>query len=406
MRALFFLTIFLAMAAGDVAWWRWADARLKRLAGARFWRALTAIFAGLMLFYLVAVLIFPESTRRSRGPVPLPVHAAAFIWHLLVLPVWLIGLLLAWMSRRTVGAIVRVKPSRPEDGPAPQTNELAPASGPWLSRREALGAAAVSLPPLLMGGATAAAIGQLGDVRVRRFDLSFPQLPPALDGMTIAQVSDLHVGKFTRDGSLRKLADQVNALRCDFVAVTGDLIDLALADLPRALEMIRRLDPRRGLFVCEGNHDLIENPAAFERRMRESGLPFLRESQQAVRFRGEAVQFLGIRWAHADTELAASVARVRPLVDPGAFPILLAHHPHAFDAASAAGFPLTLSGHTHGGQIMLNQRVGFGPAMYRYWSGLYRKRAGSLIVSNGAGNWFPLRIKAPADIVHLTLHRG
>jgi hypothetical protein len=276
---------------------------------------------------------------------------------------------------------------------------------PRPSRREALGAAAVALPPLLMAGTTAAAIGQLGQVRVRRFQLTISQLPPALDGMTIAQVSDIHVGKFTRDGSLRKLADQVNALRCDFIAVTGDLIDLALADLPRSLAMIRQLDPRHGLVICEGNHDLIEDPIGFESQMKTSGLPFLLESERAIQFRGEAVQFLGIRWAHADNELAQSVARVRPQVRQGAFPILLAHHPHAFDAAASAGFPLILSGHTHGGQIMLNERLGFGPAMFRYWSGLYRKNRSLLIVSNGAGNWFPLRVNAPADIVHLTLRR-
>jgi uncharacterized protein len=405
MRALFFLTIFTAMAAGDVAWWRWADARLRRLPGQRVWRAALAIFTGLLLFYLVAVLIFPAATRQSRGPIPLPVHAAAFVWHMIVLPVWLIGVLLGSVSRRAVGAMIGRRGIRPEDGPALAAGEGTSAPS-RVSRRDVLGAAAVSLPPLFMGGATAAAIGQLGDVRVRRFDLSFPQLPPALDGTTIAQVSDLHVGKFTRDGSLRKLADQVNALKCDFVAVTGDLIDLALADLPRALEMVRRLDPRSGLFICEGNHDLIEDPVAFERRMAGSGLPFLLEGEETVRFRGESVQFLGIRWAHADPQLSKSVARVRPLVDPAAFPILLAHHPHAFDDAAAAGFPLTLSGHTHGGQIMLNERIGFGPAMYRYWSGLYRKGPNALIVSNGAGNWFPLRIKAPADIVHLTLHVG
>jgi hypothetical protein len=168
--------------------------------------------------------------------------------------------------------------------------------------------------------------------------------------------------------------------------------------------MIRRLDPRKGLFVCEGNHDLIEDRAAFERRMFASGLPFLLEGERTVAFRGESVQFLGIRWDHADAQLAASVGRVRPLVRAGAFPILLAHHPHAFDAAAAARFPLTLAGHTHGGQIMLDERLGFGPAMFRYWSGRYRKGASSLIVSNGAGNWFPLRINAPADIVRLTLH--
>jgi uncharacterized protein len=413
MRALVFLTIFITMAAGDVAWWRWADRRLRRVPRPRFWRASLALFTGLLLYYLVASLLFPRATRQSRGPVPLPVHAAAFVWHLLVLPAWFIGASLAGMSRRLIKAIVPPALPRSEGEPALSAGDrtVAPTvfpaggEGDRLSRRHALGAVAVALPPLLMGSATAAAIGQLGDVRVRRFDLGFPQLPPALDGMTIAQVSDLHVGKFTRDGSLRRLADQVNAMKCDFVAVTGDLIDLALADLPRALEMVQRLDPRQGLFICEGNHDLIEDPLAFERRMAASGLPFLLESQQTVRFRGESVQFLGIRWAHADAQLASSVAHVRPQVEPGAFPILLAHHPHAFDAAAAAGFPLTLSGHTHGGQIMLSEKLGFGPAMFRYWSGLYRKGPNALVVSNGAGNWFPLRIKAPADIVHLTLHR-
>jgi hypothetical protein len=99
-----------------------------------------------------------------------------------------------------------------------------------------------------------------------------------------------------------------------------------------------------------------------------------------------------------------SVTQVLSRRDPGAFPILLAHHPHAFDPAIDAGIPLTLSGHTHGGQLMLNERLGAGPIMFRYWSGLYQHGDSSLVVSNGAGNWFPLRINAPAEITHLTLH--
>jgi hypothetical protein len=397
MRALFFTSIFAAMAIGDLAWWRWADRRLKALPGRRVSRSALAVFSGFLLVYLVAALVFPGATRRSRGPVPLPVHAAAFLWHLLVLPVWLLSVLITSISRKSARIVTK---SRSRNVNSPEVESARP------SRREALGAAAVAIPPLLMGGATAVALGQLGDVRIRRVNLALRQLPPALDGLTIAHVSDLHVGKFTRDGSLVKLADQVNAMRCDFVAVTGDLIDLAMADLPRSLAMIRRLDPRHGLVICEGNHDLIEDPIAFESEMKKSGLSFLLEAERTITFRGEPVQFLGIRWAHSDAELAASVARVRPLTRPNAFPILLAHHPHAFDAAAAAGIPLTLSGHTHGGQIMLNERLGFGPAMFRYWSGLYQKGASSLIVSNGAGNWFPLRINAPADIVHLTLRRA
>jgi len=84
----------------------------------------------------------------------------------------------------------------------------------------------------------------------------------------------------------------------------------------------------------------------------------------------------------------------------------MAHHPHAFDAAADAGLPLTLSGHTHGGQLMLNEQLGFGPALFHYWSGLYTRGRSKLIVSNGVGNWFPLRVNAPAEIVHITLRQA
>jgi len=99
------------------------------------------------------------------------------------------------------------------------------------------------------------------------------------------------------------------------------------------------------------------------------------------------------------------VRRLMSQREPETFPILLAHHPHAFDAAAEASLPVTLSGHTHGGQLMLNEQRGFGPALFRYWSGLYSKGASKLIVSNGVGNWFPLRVRAPAELVHLTLVR-
>ncbi len=88
---------------------------------------------------------------------------------------------------------------------------------------------------------------------------------------------------------------------------------------------------------------------------------------------------------------------------PDAFPILLAHHPHAFDAAVKADLPLTLAGHTHDGQMMLNRQYGTGPVLFRYWSGLYTRGRSQMIVSNGVGNMFPVRINAPAEIVHITL---
>jgi predicted MPP superfamily phosphohydrolase len=248
---------------------------------------------------------------------------------------------------------------------------------------------------------------QLNHFRVRRFVLPIRNLPPDLNGMTIAQVSDMHVGRFTSGRVLREMVNVVNQLRADLVLLTGDLINDALSDLEHGIELVRSMDGV--VHLIEGNHDLIENGAEFERRVKASGIPFLLDESAVVSVRGLPIQLLGLSWTRArekrDEAIASAVWQLLRQRRPDAFPILLAHHPHAFDAAAEASMPLTLSGHTHGGQLMLNERCGFGPALFRYWSGLYTRDESKLIVSNGVGNWFPLRMRAPAEIVHLTLVR-
>lgn len=389
----FILCIFGAMMAGDVAWWRLADRRARGLRHARVWRSLLAAFCAFLLAYLASIVAIPTLARGSSSPVPRPVHAAVYLWHFLVLPPTLALLALGGGIRGTARRVKRT----------PKTESRPPQAPGTITRRKVLAAAAVAAPPLVMAAMTGIAVEQIGDLRVRRLRIPLATLPPELDGMTVAHVSDLHVGKFSRPDALRRMTDVVNGLRADFVAVTGDLIDMAIADLPQAVDIVRRIDPGHGMFICEGNHDLIENPGLFRQTMRRSGLGFLWNQQAVVNFRGSAVQFLGAPWEPA--LLNKYIPRFRSLLRPDAFPILLVHHPHGFDPAVETGLPLTLSGHTHGGQIMLNERVGFGPLMFRYWSGLYRKGDDALVVSNGTGNWFPLRINAPAEIIHLTLTR-
>jgi predicted MPP superfamily phosphohydrolase len=199
----------------------------------------------------------------------------------------------------------------------------------------------------------------------------------------------------------------VNEMRADLVLLTGDLINYALNALDEAVEHVRAIDPRSGLYLIEGNHDLIEDGVEFERRVKASGIPFLLDESAVVSVRGAPIQLLGLSWTRArqnrDQAIALAVKALLQQREPDAFPILLAHHPHAFDAAAEAGLPLTLSGHTHGGQIMVNEQLGFGPAIFKYWSGLYERGQSKLIVSNGVGNWFPLRTRAPAELVHITL---
>jgi hypothetical protein len=393
---MFYCIVCAIMFCADAFWWRNVDRRLRPLRGAWVWRSLLGSWMGAMMVYLILICLLPSLVRRQGTPIPVAAHAAVFLWHLFVLPV-LIAIEFCLVASRFAAKLVRKPVPAPVSLPAPRS--VAP------TRRQILGGMAMALPPLATGLLVSRAMRQIRAApRVRRLEIGMPQLPAHMDGMTIAHVSDTHVGKFTEPGMLHALADQVNNLRADFAVMTGDLIDMSLSDLPPVLDMLNRLDPRQGIVICEGNHDLFENRHRFENRTRAAGLPLLVDESCEISFRGSPVQFLGLKWQEgSEDKIADSVAALQRQINPEAFPILLAHHPHAFDPAAAAGIPLTLSGHTHGGQLMLTDRIGGGPCMFRYWSGLYRKPGASLVVSNGVGVWFPLRINAPAEIIHLTL---
>ena len=175
------------------------------------------------------------------------------------------------------------------------------------------------------------------------------------------------------------MVEETNRLDADVVALTGDFINHSLRDLPAALDVIRALRARHITAACEGNHDLIENAQTFRRDAERGGLPLLLGETATTTIRGQRVQLLGLPWHRSATGMQGDAAALLARRDPGAWPLLLAHHPHAWDFAGE--IPLTLSGHTHGGQLMLTDRIGAGPLLFRYWSGLYTRavrRAGRL----------------------------
>src|SRR6266480_1829703 len=384
----------------DVIWW----IVLSRLTNHAIGRVLVSIFMVAMMVGLIVVIAARLSDLDWDRFIPKFAVSAIFIWHFIGLGLLsLIGLaLIPILLGQKIARVARNTP----------TTITRSVEAPAWSRREFLRFAGAMLPPVFTFSLTGIAMAQLNNMRVRRFVLPIAALPKEWDGITIAQVSDMHVGRFTNGEVLQKMVRMVNEMRADLVLLTGDLINDALADLDTGLELTRALEARFGLAIIEGNHDLIEKPAEFERRVRASGIPFLLDESTIISIHGFPVQLLVLTWTRVhgqerDAAIGAAVKKLLEQREAGAFPILMAHHPHAFDAAAAAGLPLTLSGHTHGGQLMLNEQLGFGPLLFKYWSGLYRKDSGaSLIVSNGVGNWFPLRVGAPAEIVKLTLKQG
>ncbi|HYR58834.1 MAG TPA: metallophosphoesterase [Chthoniobacteraceae bacterium] len=398
----FIAKIILGMILGDLAWWWRADRLLRPLPRQRTWRAALGIFIVSQIAGLALVLASRMHTRVLDALLSRALLSAVYLWHLMILPPVLIVSFPIELARGVVALARRLLGI----GPAPSS----PHTG--LTRREFLGAAAAIAPAVLSIAGVAAAVPQLSRFRLRRIELPLASLPRALDGLTIAHVTDIHVGRFTHGAVLDEIVSTTNALAADLVLMTGDLINYALSDLPVGLDLVRQLRATHGVFMCEGNHDLIEDGAAFVRKTRAAGVPLLVDESTTIEIRGERVQLLGLPWgapgaAHVhpgDAAIAFSARRLLSQRRDDAFPILLAHHPHAFDFAES--IPLTLAGHTHGGQIMFSKTSGFGPWLFRYWSGVYTRAGRTLVVSNGVGNWFPLRTNAPAEIVHLTLRSG
>src|SRR5205085_1100927 len=137
--------------------------------------------------------------------------------------------------------------------------------------RQFLGVALAAAPPLFNLSLATIAMRQLEQFRVRRFVLPIAGLPSDLHGLTITQISDMHVGRFTSGRVLRDVVRVVNELRADLVLLTGDLINDALMDLGHGLDLVRSIQARYGVYLIEGNHDLIENGPEFERRLKKPG---------------------------------------------------------------------------------------------------------------------------------------
>ncbi len=393
-----FLAILGLLLVLDLIWWGLSHRWLR---GAAHWRVFNGVFLATQILgfgFLIGGRIV-----GVHWNLPTPWMASIYLWHLLVLPLLLVLgivslpvlLFVMWKRRKSPRVELHLT-----ETPVTQT------------RRQFLITATTVAPPLVNIALTGFSQGQLEQFRVREMTLRLQDLPSELDGITIAHVTDLHVGPFTSERVIRRVADKVNSLKADLVLFTGDLINSKLSELPVGIDFLRSLDGQ--VVSIEGNHDLFEGRAAFEKAIRAAGLRLLVNQAEVLPLRGIPVQILGLRWggpgenarASGDELIRASMHDLLLQRDTSAFPILLAHHPHAFDPAIQAGLPLTLAGHTHGGQLMLNPQVGAGPLMFRYWSGRYESGRSQLVVGNGVGNWFPLRTAAPAEIIHLTLRRS
>lgn len=249
------------------------------------------------------------------------------------------------------------------------------------------------LPDALTGGRLKARhVAQ--PIEIAELAIHSAHWPRAFDGLRIAHLSDIHYGHLLGAERLKQAVDAVRAVRADLIAITGDLIDLSADEAPLLFENLALLKAELGVFVVLGNHDHLDHPRSIVRGARAAGLvPLMDESVRAGGRDGLLVA--GIDWSNS---IPACMQRLRRC-GQGRADLLLAHNPKAFVAAEERGIPLTLSGHTHGGQVArrANRRHNL-VFTQRLSAGLYQRGETNLYVTNGVGAWFPLRLNCPPEI--------
>jgi uncharacterized protein len=236
--------------------------------------------------------------------------------------------------------------------------------------------------------------------------IPIPDLPPALRGFSIVQISDVHVGSTIKRGFVEGIVRRVNELNADLIAVTGDLVDGSVQELSFHTAPLGGLAARHGAFFVTGNHEYYSGERAWTEEMRRLGLRVLKNEHVVLRHDGASLVIAGV------TDFSAHHFDPAQRSDPSAalhgapadagVKILLAHQPSTATAAAETGFQVQLSGHTHGGQFWpWNLFIHFFQPITH---GLHRLKNLWVYVNRGTGYWGPPnRFGVPSEITHIRL---
>jgi hypothetical protein len=305
----------------------------------------------------------------------------------------LAGLSVFWLVVADLGRLVRFGALRLARRPA---EPMSP------SRRRFLVGTAVGAAGASVGVGMIKARGEHDVVDV---EVTLAKLPKALDGFTIVQLSDLHVGLTIDRAFVERVVAKANALNPDVIALTGDLVDGHVDDLRDDVAPLAELRAKHGVFAITGNHEYYSGADPWIAHISSLGARYLRNERVTISRGGASFDLAGVDdWSadgypgHGEDMPKAFAGR-----DASRALVLLAHQPRQVRKASELGVDLQLSGHTHGGQIWpwhYVVRLQQGGLLH----GHYDIGDTQLYVSGGCGYWGPpVRLFAPLEITRVTL---
>jgi len=235
----------------------------------------------------------------------------------------------------------------------------------------------------------------LSGIQIKQLDVKLRGLPQRLAGFRLVQISDVHVGPLLRKDWVARVVEQIRQLTPDLVAITGDLVDGRVHELREHVAPLAKIEARSGVYFVTGNHEYYSGVEEWYAHLPSLGVRPLRNERVEV---APGLELAGIEDPTGEPDLAKALDGR----DPEGALVLLAHQPRQFAEAAKRGVPLTLSGHTHGGQIWpFSWLVALAQP---YLAGLHRRGESQLYVSRGTGFWGPpMRVFAPAEITLLRL---
>lgn len=259
-------------------------------------------------------------------------------------------------------------------------------------------------------------------VTVRHVTFESADLPEAFDGYRIVQFSDAHVGTYTgqRAFMLKVVADSINSQKADMIAFTGDLQNMRPSELYQHEKTLASLKAKDGVFSVLGNHDYAYYIKATEAERRHNcqeiidvqrrmGWKLLLNDNCVIRRGNDSIVVAGMEF-EGESPRVPSFGNLKKTLhgvnQKGAFILMLQHDPTSWrtDILPHSTSQLTLSGHTHAGQMKF---FGWSPASLKYdeWGGLYTEGRRAINVSCGVGGFVPFRLGCPGEIVVIELKK-